>query len=155
MKAHFERESHFRNVINPFLKKLQPAKNIQKVSRLFVGAKFNRLVVSNPEFFPFKFYLSKQWSIIIHNQNGVQQKMPNETGFFLPLCKKGEKQHVRKSLLFCVLPDKICKLTSVASSYQVFFSCQKNQPRNRALHIVMPCLVISMHYGNTDAWWII
>ena len=58
---HISKENHISeifseewNVINPFLKKLQLAKNIKKVSRLFVGAKFNRLVVSYPEFFPFE-----------------------------------------------------------------------------------------------------
>ena len=37
-------------VINPFLKKLQLAKSIKKGSRMFVGAKFNWLIISNPEF---------------------------------------------------------------------------------------------------------
>ena len=62
MKAHsetyFENENMFLEkwkIINPFFKKnLQLAKSIKKGSRMFVGAKFNWLIISNPEFFPFE-----------------------------------------------------------------------------------------------------
>ena len=49
MNAHFEKELHFENesvffgkvkVINHFLKKLQLANSLKKVSRMFVGSKF-------------------------------------------------------------------------------------------------------------------
>ena len=39
-------------VVNHFLKKLQLANSLKKVSRMFVGTKFNWLIISNPEFFP-------------------------------------------------------------------------------------------------------
>ena len=54
-ETHFENENMFLEkwkVINPFLKKLQLAKSIKKGSRMFVGAKFNWLIISDPEFFP-------------------------------------------------------------------------------------------------------
>jgi hypothetical protein len=39
-------------LINHFLKKLQLANSLKKVSRMFVGTKFDWLISSNPEFFP-------------------------------------------------------------------------------------------------------
>ena len=66
-RTHFENECTFRKrttfwkwkcvfgkvkVINHFLKKLQLANSLKKVSRMFVGAKFDWLISSNPEFFP-------------------------------------------------------------------------------------------------------
>ena len=56
-RPHFENENIFLEkwkVINPFLKKLQLAKSIKKGSRMFVGAKWNWLIISNPEFFSFE-----------------------------------------------------------------------------------------------------
>ena len=61
MKAHFEKELHSENesvflekwkVINHFLKELQLANSLKKVSRMSVGAKFDWLISSNPKFFP-------------------------------------------------------------------------------------------------------
>ena len=66
-RTHFENQCTFRKrttfwkwkcvfgkvkVINHFLKKLQLANSLKKVSRVFVGAKFDWLVSSNPEFLP-------------------------------------------------------------------------------------------------------
>ena len=54
-EPHFENESIFLEkwkAINPFLKKLQLANSIKKDSRMFVGSKFDWLILSNPEFFP-------------------------------------------------------------------------------------------------------
>ena len=38
-------------VSNPFFKKLQLQNSVKKGSRMFVGAKFDWLIISNPEFF--------------------------------------------------------------------------------------------------------
>ena len=60
MKAHLKTEPRFKNE-NMFLekwkvinlkKKLQLEKSTKKGSKMFVGTKFNQLIISNAEFFP-------------------------------------------------------------------------------------------------------
>ena len=66
---------------------------------------------------------------------------------------KRRKVARQKITIFLRLPDKICKLTSVAKTHHIFSRIEKkNYPEMGALHIVMPYLVISMHYGKSDSF---